>query len=399
MKLLSPLLIFMSLSVWCSGQEWIDVSTTHLPEIVRSNHNTMDTEFSDIDGDGDLDMVLAIEFFKNVILLNDGKGYFSDGSRLLPNKKDEISPKPYRYYPYHDSEDVAIADFDKDGYIEIIIVTEDDENNEYYEINAQGNFEDRSNQLPGKGVTNGIIAADFDADGWIDLVLANNGQNYYWRNVKGKLTDETNTRLPQIKDVTQDVEAGDFDGDGDLDILVGNESDNKLLENDGSGHFKDVSDQVFSEGISEETREADFGDVDGDGDLDIYFANVSFFKKSSPIQRLLMYDGEKYVDVSASHLSLAETGGSVDCDLLDIDQDGDLDLLCGNGTLRGTKNGFTIALNDGTGHFVDDTENLIASSVESLVIDVEIADLNGDGKPDVYLSCFRSPDKLYLSKP
>ncbi|MBT8220039.1 MAG: VCBS repeat-containing protein [Bacteroidia bacterium] len=397
MRIIAIKLVIAFFTIPCYGQEWMDVSTTHLPEIVRNNNNTMDTEFADIDGDGDLDMVMAIEFYKNVILINNGKGYFSDGSDLLPNKEESIDPKPYRYFPYHDSEDVAIADFDKDGLIEILIVTEDDETNEYYEINPQGQFDDLSDRLPGKGVTNGIIAADFDNDGWIDVVLANNGQNFFWSNQEGKLIDTTKDRLPQSKDVTQDLEAGDYDGDGDLDILIGNESENKLLENNGSGIFTDVSKNVFTTGISEETREADFGDVDGDGDLDIYFANVAFFTESQPIQRLLIQEGGKFIDVSDTKLSLMATGGTVDGDFVDIDGDGDLDLLCGNGTLRGTENGFTIALNDGHGKFEDNTDNFIASGIKSLVIDVEVADLNGDGRPDIYLSCFRAPDRLYLS--
>lgn len=379
-----------------SAQRWEDVSESHLPAIVHKPYNSMDTKVVDIDGDGDLDMVIAVEFVKNVILLNDGTGRFEDGSNLLPNKRGFKDPKPYRYYPYHDSEDVAVADFDKDGLIEIIIVTEDDETNEYYEMNASGSFDDISDQLPGKGVSNGLIAHDFDNDGWIDIVVANNGQNYYWKNDKGTLIDASN-QLPQIEDITQDVEAGDYDNDGDLDIIVGNEKQNRLLRNDGSGNFEDVTRLTLQGGIGEETREADFGDVDGDGDLDIYFANVQLFQKVKPVPRLLINHNGVYKLSNPFQIGFPFPTGSMDADLVDIDNDGDLDLLMGNGNLQGAGTKFTAALNDGKGNFSEFKIPIDESGI-LLIVDIEAADFNNDGKMDIYLSCFRAGDRLLLGK-
>lgn len=375
-----------------------DVSASHLPRIALQSLNTMDAQVTDIDGDGDLDIVLAIEFLKNVILLNDGTGKFEDGSHLLPDKEATITPPPYMYYPYHDSEDVVAHDFDQDGMIEIIIVTEDDKVNEYYELDNNGIFKDLSHLLPGTGVTNGITSSDIDGDGWIDLVLANNGQNFLWYNQHGTWVDQTAERLPAVEDITQDVEFGDYDNDGDLDLLVSNELSNVLLENDGNGVFTDVSETVFSGGIDEETREGDFGDVDGDGDLDIYFANVRFFQQSPAVQRLLINQGGTYIDRSSEKLELGNAVGSVDGDFFDIDNDGDLDLLSGHSTLFGTKHGFTIALNDGKGNFKDHTNEMLERNIASMLVDVEVADFNGDGKADIYLACFRSGDRILFGR-
>lgn len=356
----------------------------------------MDTKVVDIDNDGDLDLVIAVEFVKNVILINDGTGHFTDGSDLLPNKLETKNPKPYRYYPYHDSEDVTVADFDKDGLIEIIIVTEDDETNEYYEMNASGSFDDISSRLPGTGVSNGLIAHDFNNDGWTDVVVANNGQNFYWKNDNGKLIDASD-QLPQINDITQDVEAGDYDNDGDLDILVGNERQNRLLRNDGTGKFEDVSRLTLKAGIGEETREADFGDVDGDGDLDIFFANVQLFQKVKPTPRLLINNNGVYDLSNPFQLGFPFSAGSMDADLVDIDNDGDLDLLMGNGNLNGAGPKFTAALNDGKGNFSEFKIPINEDGI-LLIVDVETADFNNDGKVDIYLSCFRAGDRLLLGK-
>ena len=88
----------------------------------------------------------------------------------------------------------------------------------------------------------------------------------------------------------------------------------------------------------------------------------------------------------------------MDGDLIDIDQDGDLDLISGNGTLRGTNHGLTIALNNGSGKMVDQSDSMIGERISSLVIDVEVADFNGDGIMDIYLCCFRSPDHILIGK-
>lgn len=76
-----------------------EVTTTHLP---RLDGPTMDARPVDVDADGDLDLVLAMEFAPNVLLLNDGTGRFTDASDRLPRTR-------------HDSEDIAAADFDGDG--------------------------------------------------------------------------------------------------------------------------------------------------------------------------------------------------------------------------------------------------------------------------------------------
>ena len=205
-----------------------DVSMTHLPQGVLDGL-TMDAGVADMDGDGDLDIVLANEFRPNILLLNDGAGRFTDGSHQLPATE-------------HDSEDVGIADFDGDGDLDIMIVSEDDQTNELYFNDGSGSFSNQSDRIPVAGTTNGLAVADLNGDGSPDVLLANNGQDAVIINDgSGGFTDETEARLPLSSDVTQDFELGDVDGDGDPDLVVGNEGPNKLYINDGSGRFVDES--------------------------------------------------------------------------------------------------------------------------------------------------------------
>lgn len=374
------------------GQSFKNVSSTHLPEKVLKPYNSMDASVVDIDLDGDLDIVIAVEFLKNCILINDGKGNFSDGSNLLPDKIAVVNPKPYQYYPYHDSEDVMVEDINKDGLLDILFVTEDDRLNELYLQKNNGTFKDASDKFPVGNVSNALIKGDFDNDGWTDFIVGNNGQNNYLKNNSGNLVDETKKRMPKISDVTQDIEVGDYDNDGDLDLLVGNEDDNRLLQNNGKGYFIDVTEQMFTGGISEETREADFADVDNDGDLDIYFANVTMFTQKSAIQRLLINQNGKFIDKSEEQLKLNDIAGALDADFFDIDNDGDLDLLIAK------INGFSIGINNGKGFFEELTEKFIKTPIDAIIVDVEVADFNNDNRPDIYLACFRGPDRLLISQ-
>lgn len=366
--------------------------SSELPATVRSSNNTMDIRSGDIDNDGDPDLVLAVEFYKNVILLNDGNGNFTNGSDRLPDKKATESPVPWRYYPYHDSEDVALEDFDNDGDLDIIIVTEDDQINEYYLNDGTGHFTDASDQIPVTGISNAVIAADFDGDGWTDIVIGNNGQNYYLKNQQGEWLNETATRLPLRKDITQDVEAVDIDGDGDQDLLIGNEKENYILENDGSGKFTDVTNRLLDPSVQEngETREADAADVDGDGLPDLYFANVTLFQGMPPVQRLLINRQGKFQDETAERLGFTDLYSVVDADFEDIDGDGDQDLIFQ--TLEMPR----LYLNDGKGYFTDKTELL--QGVSGMGIDAEVRDFNGDGRPDIYLGNFRTGDYYFIRK-
>lgn len=367
-----------------------EVSISHLPAVVRQAHNSMDGHLVDVDQDGDLDIIVAVEFYKNAVLLNDGNGKFADGSHLLPDKSMAISPKPYAYYPYHDSEDIAVIDINADGLLDLIFVTEDDQKNECY-LNQQGKvFIDVSDDFPVTGVSNAVASGDLNADGRLDVVIGNYGQNALLINRDGKLKDATNEALSPFEDATQDIELGDFDGDGDLDILVGNEGKSRLLQNDGQGRFEDISDDVFDGGISEETREARFVDVDNDGDLDIYFANVKMKTAKPPVQRLLINSNGKFMDRSDALLDLSPTVGVVDAKFHDVDGDGDLDLILGK------VDGLSIATNDGSGRFTEYKEPFTTFPISNVIVDVEITDLNRDGLIDIYLSCYGSGDVLLM---
>src|SRR5690606_22215310 len=89
---------------------FIDVTQTHIP-LDRETH-ALDVALLDVDGDGDLDAILALEWEPNRLYLNDGPGKFTW-------KKGAFS------FEKHDTEHIRVADFDGDGTMDLFFVAED----------------------------------------------------------------------------------------------------------------------------------------------------------------------------------------------------------------------------------------------------------------------------------
>ncbi|MCE7990904.1 MAG: VCBS repeat-containing protein [Roseivirga sp.] len=358
---------------------YTDVTDTHLKG--GPVGNTMDGHSIDIDKDGDLDLILAMEFGPNKLLINDGKGVLTDES-------DQRFPRQN-----HDSEDIAIADFDGDGDADIVFVSEDDRVNEFYLNDGKGFFTAIEGNIPVTGTSNAVEAADLDNDGDWDLVIGNAGQNFVLiNNGQGVFTDESQSRYDQNNFTTQDIELADVDLDGDLDILEANEAANRLMINNGMGYFTDASAKRLPV-VNDQTREADFGDIDGDGDPDIFFANVDFGGFGDPQNRLLLNDGKGYFK-EATDLLPKSAFRTVDADFTDLNRDGHLDLLVGN-RFNGME--MIALINDGKLNFSDRTRQIFPE-MNMYPFDFQVADFNGDGIPDIFVCGFRGPDKLLFGK-
>lgn len=341
-------------------------ASDNLPEL-GARKASMDVRAIDIDQDGDLDIILANEFQPNSILINDGTGKFTDESaQRLPQV-------------VHDSEDIAIADFNGDGLLDLVFCSEDDKIHEYYLNKGKGFFEVAPYKLP-DSEANAVITLDLNNDKKPDLVFGNNGKNTVLINKGDGTFSVESQRLPDANRVTQDLAAVDIDGDGDLDIFEANEDGNRLLLNNGKGFFSDASQSNLPNDPNVETRKASFADVDNDGDLDIFLSNVKFRPERDIQNRLYINNGKgKFTNETERRIPKDEDH-TIDAIFEDVNKDGSKDIVLAN--VFGAQ--IKIYLNNGKGEFMENATAILGKKHVRDALGVIAADLNGDGKKDFY---------------
>ena len=329
--------------------------------------STSSVALGDMDGDGDLDIAVGdAEWQQNWVYLNEGDGHFEPGSTLGIG------------VDY--TESVALGDVDGDGTLDVAVGNSRSQQNVVYLSDSAGNS-DAGSRFYGTGSENSwaVEFGDVDGDGDLDLVVGNNVAHEGQQNViyvndgTGHFDTAIDFGTPQEETVS--VALGDVDSDGDLDIAVGDrDGRNAVYLNDSTGHF--------STGIDFETNDnthaVAFGDVDGDGDLDLAVGNTGTGDYQNVVY---LNDGNGHFDSGLEFGTGSDTTHSLAFG--DVDGDGDLDLAVGNGRLRpGLTEGLqnVVYLNDGTGHF-DTGINFGTGSDHTF--SVVFGDLDGDDDLDL----------------
>jgi hypothetical protein len=127
---------------------------------------------------------------------------------------------------------------------------------------------------------NGLAVADVDGDGLYDVYFISQlGGNELWKNLgKDKFQNITESAGVAVKDkVCVTASFADIDNDGDQDLYVTTvRMGNVLFENDGKGHFKDISKESGLDYVGHSSGSV-FFDYNGDGLLDLFLANVGVY--------------------------------------------------------------------------------------------------------------------------
>ena len=218
------------------------------------------------------------------------------------------------------------------------------------------------------------------------------------------------------------VAIGDVNNDGLQDIYFSsNLGDNKLYLNKGGMQFQDVTAATGVAGRPGPWKTGvAMADVNGDGKLDIYVCYSGKLPAVKRMNQLFINDGNDNNGVphfteQAMQYGVADSSFSTQAYFFDYDRDGDLDLLLLNhnpnnlpilddsvtAKIFKTPNhltGIRLFRND-KNHFTDITEKTgLTSSALTYGLGAGIADLNGDGWQDIYISNdYLVPDYLYIN--
>jgi hypothetical protein len=414
----------------------------YMPELIGAG-----VALIDYDNDGDLDVFLV----QSGRLAPDGSFAGAETSRLFRN---DLPPGgSHRQLHFTDvtaragvglrayGMGVAVADYDNDGDMDLFVTSFGADT--LFRNNGDGTFSDVT---AGAGVSDPLWSTsaaffDYDRDGDLDLFVA----NYLDFTVAGNksCTDSTGARdycgprayrpAPDrlyrnegnghFTNVTEPagigradgaglgVAVGDYNGDGWLDLYVANDATpNQLWINHRDGTFVDEGllsgAALNAAGNPEGSMGVASGDMDGDGDEDLFVSNIT-----GETFALYRNDGQgnfEDVRVPSGVASVTAPYTGFGMDWFDYDNDGWLDAFVANGAvntiaaLRGQPAPFRmrnlLLHNSGSGRFVDVTgEAGAALAPAEIGRGAAFGDLDNDGDTDIVVTNNNGPVRLLLN--
>jgi FG-GAP-like repeat/Thrombospondin type 1 domain/Beta-propeller repeat len=326
---------------------------------------------------------------------NSGQGTFGSPVALAPSNPSSAAAESYAT-----GTAMHAADINDDGWQDVIVASavENGQVNLYLS-DTNGGFINSillhsTDAAAHKNVT-WLHLADIDGDGQMDMIVAVPESIRFYRGSSSGAFAASGVVIARDTLYTQFVTTGDMNGDGATDIGYIDSSGDTLtvVLNNGDGSWDSaVSIEVLrysvSQAVSVNPRSMAFADLDSDGDLDVLFASW-FDHKVSVFSNL--------GGGSLGHKTVLtnEMPSAGDVHAVDVDNDGDMDIVALNGNAAGGSDRGSVSLfyNLGNGSF---SARVVLSDTENGASSVWTGDLTNNGYPDIVVSCAFSGDVIYF---
>jgi len=346
---------------------WIGYDTAVYPEGL----DPWGSVSGDLDGDGDEDLA-TVSWGGTAhlsVLLSDGRGGY----------------EPPRTTPLLiESLDVAAADFDRDGDLDLAITDTgrfwEGLTVSLYMNDGSANFTFAGFSDAGTSGPSAISADDFDGDGWMDVAVAHDRYIEFGNTAAVLLNNQAGGfnlwQLVLLESGTNEIDSGDLDGDGDPDLVVAHETNVfTVLLNDGSGGMFEDGVYPGVDGFFATLTDIRLEDVDLDGDLDLFYSHDGTGGFGTGATALWRNDGFASFGPPETLSFGVSSNGGFGLHTADVSGDGWPDLF----VAAGSSGHWILFLNDGTGAF---PVPQVFRAGES-PIRFQTPDLDLDGDPDV----------------
>ncbi len=341
--------------------------------------------FFDIEGDGDLDLLVIRSEHPSLLLRQEPAGKFADVTNALGLSTYGLGAHV-----------ATIFDYDLDGDLDIYVG--------YYGSDDHNRKGAKGRNLPSMDGRNGTP------------------HQLFRRELDGKYTEVGAQARVADPGWTLAIGAFDYDNDGDLDIFMANDfGPDVLLQNKGDGTFDDVS-KITRTDDNGSGMNASFTDVNGDGWLDFYVSNIDMFSKNIKVvyptdsSTLMTLDEQlaktfQYLSGNKLYVNPADKSGKASfkaeettrfepgdrgwgwtASFFDYENDGDDDMYLSNGWIEGSTahdQKKQMFINDGAFFYLapPTSPEAIASDGRSVVA----FDKDKDGDLDLIVNNFREP--------